>query len=329
MNILGALFGRVTQRRRRRYARDPQRQRRLDAPVISVGNLSVGGTGKTPIVEALARMLQEAGERPAILSRGYGRRPNDGALVVSDPGGVRVTDAGLSGDEPQLLARRLPGIPVVVSNERYVAGRLAEAQFGTSVHILDDGFQHLELARDIDVLVVPPADLNDRLLPAGRLREPIAAAAAADVILVPGSDDTVTRVAQALEHPRVFGVTFALGDATGFGPAKAEAPAEGAPVVAVAGIARPHRFFAAARVAGWQVLSEKRFPDHHRYSARDVAAVEALAQSAGAEWILTTEKDAVRLEPLIASKWWAYLPLTAILPDTLSTWLLDRLRARP
>ena len=140
MNALSAIYGRVAQFRRSWYERDPSRRRRLARPVISVGNLVVGGAGKTPIVAAVARVLQQAGHRPAILSRGYGRRRRaDGVVVVSD--GVRVlVPAAESGDEPQMLARSLSGVPVLVAADRYLAGRLAEAQFQASVLLLDDGF---------------------------------------------------------------------------------------------------------------------------------------------------------------------------------------------
>ncbi len=139
--------------RRRRFERQPQRQRRLSRPVISVGNLSLGGTGKSPVVAAIAQWLIDAGERPAILSRGYARRdPVDGVVVVSDGSAIHSA-VEQSGDEPLMLARQVPQAIVCVSPERYLAGRLAEQRLGATVHVLDDGFQHLELARDLDILV--------------------------------------------------------------------------------------------------------------------------------------------------------------------------------
>src|SRR4029453_15234077 len=136
-------------------------------------NLAVGGRGKTPTVACLARWLQEAGERPAILTRGYARTlPQDGVVVVSGPEGLRA-DLARAGDEPLMLARQLPGVPVLVSSDRYLAGRLAEHHFGVTVHLLDDGFQHLQLDRDLDLVIVSRDDLDPRTrtLPSGRLRE--------------------------------------------------------------------------------------------------------------------------------------------------------------
>ena len=153
LSAASSLYGAVASRRRAWYVRSPDRQRRLRQPVISVGNLSVGGSGKTPVVAHLARMLQAFGERPAILSRGYGRRvQDDGVTVVSDGTQVRA-DFDHAGDEPLMLARALPGVPVVVASERHLAGRLAESQLGATVHLLDDGFQHVQLWRDINLLV--------------------------------------------------------------------------------------------------------------------------------------------------------------------------------
>ena len=189
MSLLDGLYGRAARFRRAWYGRQPYRTRQLAQPVISVGNLVVGGSGKTPLVSALARLLVAAGERPAILSRGYGRiRAVDGVVVVSDGHDVLV-QTSQSGDEPQMLARALPGVPVLVSPDRYLAGCLAERTFGCTVYLLDDGFQHVQLARDIDLLVISRADLNEWLLPWGRLREPLEAAAAADALLVSGTEE--------------------------------------------------------------------------------------------------------------------------------------------
>jgi tetraacyldisaccharide 4'-kinase len=156
-------------------------------PVVSVGNLSVGGSGKTPTVAGAGEAAPRDGRPSGDSQPRYARRePVDGVLVVSD-GRLVFEPVGRSGDEPQQLARTLPGVPVLVCPDRYLAGVLAERRFGASVVLLDDGFQHLELARDIDLLLVRPEDVRDELLPAGRLREPLGAARAADAIIVPGS----------------------------------------------------------------------------------------------------------------------------------------------
>lgn len=282
MSLASDLYGRAASWRRAWYAGRPERRRRLQRPVISVGNLAVGGRGKTPLVATIARWLLEQGERPAILSRGYARRDAvDGVLVVSDAARV-IEPVERSGDEPQMLARALPGVPVLVSADRYLAGVLAERTFGVTVHLLDDGFQHLALARDVDLLIVNPSDLEDKVLPSGRLREPLSAAAAASLVIGTGTFQLATSVGAAR-------ALYPFGD-----------PFPGAPggAVAVSGIARPERFFAAAREQGWDVVKEMSFRDHHWFTAADVTAMTSAARGAGADTILTTEKDAVRLAPL-------------------------------
>ena len=340
---LGAAYGWAAARRRARYRRHPQLQQALTRPVISVGNLSVGGSGKTPLVVALAALLREWGERPAVLSRGYRRQSGGaGVLVVSDAGGVRVP-VEASGDEPQLLARRLPGIPVLVAADRYEAGCLAERDFGCTVHVLDDGFQHLRLARDLDVLLVGERDLRDHVLPAGRLREPLAAAWEADLWLTPDLDPARLAGAPSLAGarralgadaplPASFGVAFNVGAprlVAPFGQAALVAPGR---AVAVAGIARPERFFASARAAGWTIEREIIFADHHWFTTGDWREVRAAAEAAGAGTVLTTEKDAVRLERLVAAEpagmQTCYLPIDLVLGEALVTWLRTRLGER-
>ena len=306
--------------RRSWYERHPQSRRSLDRPVISVGNLSVGGSGKTPIVAALARMLLDMGQRPAILSRGYARRrATDGVVVVSD--GNRVLEpVENSGDEPQMLARALPGVPVLVCADRHLAGRLAEKQFDATVMLLDDGFQHLELGRNVDVLVVPASDLDDAVLPSGRLREPLDAASSADCVLVPGSLEDVSRVAATFDRMPVFRVANHFGSLRGL---DASAPS-GTRVVAVAGIARPERFFTTLREQGFEIVRELRFPDHHWFSSGDLDRIRTIAKEASADLIVATEKDAVRVAP---QSGWAVLPMTAVIepPELFSSWLRERL----
>ena len=306
--------------RRSWYERHPQSRRSLDRPVISVGNLSVGGSGKTPIVAALARMLLDMGQRPAILSRGYARRrATDGVVVVSD--GNRVLEpVENSGDEPQMLARALPGVPVLVCADRHLAGRLAEKRFAATVMLLDDGFQHLALGRNVDVLVMPASDLDDAVLPSGRLREPLDAASSADCVLVPGSLEDVSRVAETFDRMPVFRVTNHFGSVQGV---DASAPS-GTRVVAVAGIARPERFFTTLREQGFEIVRELRFPDHHWFSSDDLDRIRTIAKDASADFVATTEKDAVRVAP---QSGWAVLPMTAVIepPELFSSWLRERL----
>jgi tetraacyldisaccharide 4'-kinase len=250
--------------------------------VISIGNLAVGGRAKTPMAGLVAARLRARGERPAILSRGYGRRDAaDGVVVVRDPDGIRA-DLDRAGDEPLMLARQLDGVAVLVSPDRYLAGRLAELHFGCTVHVLDDGFQHFALHRDADLVAVAPEDLTDsRTLPAGRLREPLDAASAADAfVALDGADVSslaagrpvwrVERSLRRIPRGRVF---------------------------AVAGIARPRGFFDGLRDAGCEVAGELPFADHHPYGRRDVDRILEAARQAGASVVVTTEKDFVRLLP--------------------------------
>lgn len=332
IGTLSTLYGAAAAWRRSWYTREPSRQRRLDRPVVSVGNLRVGGSGKTPIVEYIARLLVAAGERPAILTRGYARRvANDGVTVVSD--GTRVL-AGLdsAGDEPLMLAASLLGVPVLVGADRYLSGRLAERRLGATVHLLDDGFQHLQLARDVDLLLVSEEDLDDRPLPAGRLRERLTAAASADAALVTaGYDSAAERIARGCGIARAFRVTRAIGaprQLTGARDTVVVPPASR--VFVVAAIARPDRFVADIAAAGWEISGVLSFRDHHRFAARDLRRIDAEARAKGSAVVLTTEKDAVRLAacPLgdlpIAS-----VPLVVgVEPaDGFRDWLLDRIRA--
>jgi tetraacyldisaccharide 4'-kinase len=303
--LLEVLYGQVMRLRRRRVERQRQLQRCLARPVISVGNLSVGGTGKTPVVAAIAQRLIDSGERPSILSRGYARiDAPDGVVVVSDGHRIQAT-IERAGDEPLMLARQVPRAAVCVSPDRYLAGTLAEHQLGCTVHILDDGFQHIALARNLDVLVTTIGEIpNGRMMPLGRLREPIDAAARAHFLVV---TDATSGAASA--------EAWSLGIQQSCGAARHLAapvpvvgnrdpgtglrePGTGIRVLAVAGIAHPQRFFDALKAADWNVVETMAFKDHHRYTAADIAAIDAKAKSAKADGVFTTDKDAVRLEGL-------------------------------
>ena len=299
MNALSVVYGRIARARRDWYERRPDRRVRLERPVISVGNLTVGGSGKTPIVAALARLLRSRGERPAILSRGYAReRSPDGVVVVSD--GQRViAPLESSGDEPAMLAHALAGVAVLVCAERALAGQLAVRAFGSTVLLLDDGFQHVQLARDVDLLVASPDDLDDRVLPAGRLREPLDAAARADAVLVHGTAADAATIAARLGVRAAFAVERQYQPLHWLGSSAACEQQCCERVIAVAGIARPRRFFDALANLRWTVAREMAFRDHHQYSQRDVERVTAAARDVGATMIVTTEKDAVRLAPLV------------------------------
>jgi tetraacyldisaccharide 4'-kinase len=300
--------------------------------VISVGNLRVGGSGKTPTVAALARTLTAFGERPAILTRGYARPVQTrGVTVVSDPSKMLATFE-TAGDEPLMLARALPGVPVLVGADRYRSGILAEERFGATVHILDDGFQHLALARDVDLLLVSEDDLTDRVLPAGRLREPLAAARAADALLVTaGYDLAVERVGRALAVPTAFLLSRGIGPPRMIAGGEPVVVPPGEPVFAVAGIDRPERFFSDLASAEWRVAGSMAFPDHHRFTQTDVRQFAQRAIAARAAIVLTTEKDAVRLEACdLTGVPIAVVPLIVTIepPDAFQRWLAERLGRR-
>jgi tetraacyldisaccharide 4'-kinase len=253
----------------------------------------MGGSGKSPVVAHVARVLQQMRHKPAVLSRGYARpRQTDGAVVVSD--GTRVlADYEIAGDEPLMLARQLPGCAVIVCPDRFLAGAVAERRLACTVHVLDDGFQHLQLNRALDIVVVRRRDLEDRVMPFGRLREPLSAIATAHAAVV-DADEHIAETVARLGAPRVFSMSRRLGDA-GRDPA-----------FAFAGIGQPQEFFGSLRAAGWSVVGSVAFADHHRYSASDLARLGDRARSAGARVLVTTEKDAARLSavdlglPLIA-----------------------------
>ena len=216
-----------------------------------------------------------------------------------------------SGDEPQMLARQLRGVPVLVGHDRYLAGRLAERRFDASVMLLDDGFQHLQLARSVDLLVASRQDLTERVLPAGLLREPLTAARSADAVLVYGTAEEAAQVADTLGVADAFAVAIDYGALQGLGTT--DAVANGCRVVAVAGIARPRRFFTALRERGFEVARELTYRDHYWFSTADIGRIAAVAQDAGADAVVTTAKDAVRLEPVVRASGirWAVLPMDA------------------
>jgi len=262
------------------YDRKRLRARRLEGPVVSVGNLSAGGSGKTPFVLLLGELLQSRGVKFDVLSRGYGRESR-GVLLV-DPAGLPQE----FGDEPLLIARRLQ-VPVMVGEDRYEAGRFAEAKFGAQLHLLDDGFQHRALARDFDIVLVTPQDGSDRLLPAGRLREPLSALRRADaVVLASGASEE----AFPLQGKLVWRVKRGI-------------VAEGVPArpVVFCGIARPQNFLLQLRAANIEPAAQAFYRDHHAYNEKDVRELLELRQRSEAGGFVTTEKDAVNLGPYLSA----------------------------
>ncbi len=285
---MSRVFGAAVALRSRLYDSGVLGVRRLNHPVISVGNLTIGGTGKTPLVIELARRLSDAGHRPVILSRGYWRRSR-GVVVVSRGRGPEV-DWSVSGDEPQLMAIRLPGVAVVVGNDRYAAGRRAEQEGLGDLFLLDDGFQHRKLHRDVDLVAIDPAEWAgpDTLLPTGRWREPRSAIRRATAACVQrGLGD----LGEEVDAPvPAFDVDTVVDGFVRDGELYPVDHLAGCRVTGFAGIAKPERFFRTLERLGVEVVERRAFPDHHRFAKKDLERL-------GGDVQITTEKDAIRLGP--------------------------------
>jgi len=284
LNPLSSIYGGVVIARNALYNYKLLSSRWLHGPVISVGNLSTGGSGKTPLVILLGELLKARGIHFDVLSRGYGRKTH--GVTVVDPGGLPRD----FGDEPLLIARRLQA-PVVVGEDRYEAGRFAESRFGEQIHLLDDGFQHRGLGRDFDIVLVTPEDARDRLLPGGKLRESLQSLQRADAVVLasgaaaesfPLAGRTVWRVRRGI----------ATENTTQKVPPR--------PVV-FCGIARPQNFLLQLRAAGVDSVAEAFFRDHHAYTEKDVRDLLQLQQRSEAGGFVTTEKDAVNLGGFLAA----------------------------
>jgi len=321
------------------YAKGRLKTSSLPRPVISVGNITLGGTGKTPFVASLARLLSEEGYLCCILSRGYGGVRAEDPVIVSSYDRI-LHGASESGDEPYLLARLLPGVPVVVGCDKHAAGLLALERLKAHVFLLDDGFQSWRLKRDIDIVLIDATDPwgGRALLPAGRLREPLDGLKRAHLIGITRSHlvdaDRLARLRDELTslvpNPQIF---FTRSVAAGLRklPRGSESldAVRGRDVLAFAGVGNPDAYFRDLELAGARIVERKAFPDHHRYTSAELAALIDDAQSAGAVAIVTTEKDAVRLPPLPRD---APVPVYALHQqvqpdgaDTLLRWLVSRL----
>lgn len=288
-------FGLLARARGFVYDQGYLRAERVGARVISVGNLTVGGAGKTPVTLLLCQRLLARGKRVAVVSRGYGG--TDRRALVAAEGRV-LRHAGQAGDEPVLLGLRAPGAVVLVGADRVALARRAIAEHRAEVILLDDGFQHRRLARDEDILVLGgerPLG-NGALLPAGPLREPQQAASRATVAWLSNGAALAERL-PLLPRRRVVSrhAPTCLTDLTLSSVHDLGALA-GKRVFLLAGLARPGGFLQTAQALGARRVGQAFFGDHHRYRPRDLEQIQARAEAAGAELILTTEKDAVRLQ---------------------------------
>jgi len=292
---LSPLYGAVVILKRKMYEWGWLKQSRLQSPVISVGSVSAGGAGKTPVVAMLAGILRRRGYAVSILTRGYGRASN--LVERVEP----YDDPAWHGDEPVLLAQRA-GVPVFAGAERYRAGLLAEQDWRgdkIGVHLLDDGFQHLRLARNMDIVLLTVEDVRDVLLPAGNLREPIAAVSAANVVVV--RDDEAEQLKSVLDRLQDRGNGFAVWV---IHRSLSLAEGETLPTLPLAfcGIARPDNFTRMLKEARYEPMETMAFPDHHPYGERDIARLLERARQLGANGLVTTEKDAVKITPLLRDR---------------------------
>ncbi|MEK6324165.1 MAG: tetraacyldisaccharide 4'-kinase [Acidobacteriota bacterium] len=294
------------------YETDYLKQKRLDATVISVGNLTLGGAGKTPVAHYIARYLKSEQHSVAILTRGYARK-SSGMRVLNDPS----NDSGPSpapsyrefGDEPLMLARSLPGIPIIVNKNRYEAGLWAESKWGAEVLVLDDAYQHLALARDLNILLIDATDPfgGFEMPPFGRLREPLYGIKRADAIIVTRADRPFDQGQTQAIIKYYCGdripIMYLYSTITGLrhlatGEVYEARNFAGWNTAVASGIANPGAFTEDVLQAGINIVSESFFADHHAFGQQDLDQISRDAQAAGADAIVTTEKDAVRLEGL-------------------------------
>jgi tetraacyldisaccharide 4'-kinase len=294
---LTSLYAAALALKRRLFTWGLLKRNRLKSPVISVGSVSAGGAGKTPVVLMLAGILRHRGYAVRILTRGYKR---DSKLTTRvEP----FDDARWHGDEPVLLAQR-SGVPVYAGADRYQAGAMAEDAEPSKrqvVHLLDDGFQHRRLARDVDIVLLTQEDVEDTLLPAGNLREPLSAVAQADVVVLREEEaDSLRGVVAGLSGSKVGPAIWVIRRRLSLG--------EGGEVAlptmpfAFCGIARPENFTKMLAGQGYEAVETMAFPDHHAYGDEDVARLLQEARRVEANGFVTTEKDAVKLTPIMRDR---------------------------
>jgi tetraacyldisaccharide 4'-kinase len=270
--------------------------------VISIGNLTLGGTGKTPMVEAVASLLQQEGLRVAILSRGYGGSSRGALAIVSD-GEKCLLSPEVAGDEPVLLAERLPGVPVVVGRNRYAAGMLAIKHFGVKVIVLDDGFQHVQLARDLDILLLDARRPfgNGRLFPRGNLRErPTALARAHATVFTRWNPDSTHPSAAPRLPPLTSPIFYSQHQPVDLrvlndGQILPLTALKGRRILAFCGIGTPDHFHQTLQQLEAEVVTRVTFPDHHPFVRSELEPLIQQARDRGADILVTTEKDGVRL----------------------------------
>lgn len=315
MNLLapfGMIYGRVMDVRNALYDRGTFKSFPLGARTISIGNLTTGGTGKTPLVALVAKLLLDAEEKPCILTRGYGRKDPRNRVVVSDGEQVLV-DAEVGGDEPVELAMKLSGKAVIVADaDRVAAAKWALSEFAPTAFILDDGFQHRRAQRDLDIVCIDATNPcgNGKILPAGSLRESYKSLERADAIVITRTElvEDTANLEQRLRDRNsrspifrarsVFRGLCSIEDID-----VADQPireAEGS-LFAFTGLGNPDQFFRSLKASSVSVTGQKAFPDHHKFTQADIDALEVMSEETGAIGLVTTAKDAVKLPRLRSS----------------------------
>jgi tetraacyldisaccharide 4'-kinase len=304
-----SLYGAAMKARRALYGSGRLRVHELGAPVISVGNLTLGGTGKTPLVEWIAGDLAKAGMRVCILTRGYGRTNPTTLTIVSD-GKEILADAAAAGDEPLLLAENLKGQAAVISDpDRVAAADWALKNLQAEVFVLDDGFQHLRVARNLNILTIDATNPwgNGKLLPAGILRESPAELTRADCVVITRADDPNSteglrrEIAKQSKQVPIFSSRMKLAGLRPIHPGKTLVSPEeikASRIAAFCGLGNPESFFSLLRRNGYQLVHTKVFRDHYRYEQTDVDDLERAVITHGAQLLLTTAKDEVKLRSL-------------------------------
>lgn len=306
------MYGRIVDARNALYERGIWRSHSLEAKTISIGNITAGGTGKTPLVAYVAMILAEAGEKVCILTRGYGRANPRQRVLVSDGENV-LTDARTGGDEPVELARRLIGKAVVVADaDRVSAGKWAKGKFGITAFVLDDGFQHRKVKRDLDIVCVDATNPfgNGQILPAGILRERVANLRRADAVVLTRADlidnieDLKSQISNLAPDSRVFvsenRIAGKIELSEFLGQTEPKNTNAGIPkkVLAFCGIGNPENFYQLLGNNGFELAGSKNYPDHFNYRQLDITELEKRARIVDVETLLTTAKDAVKLKDM-------------------------------
>jgi tetraacyldisaccharide 4'-kinase len=296
-DFFSKVYGKIVKYRNRRYDREENLSKKISLPVISVGNLSVGGTGKTPFVEMLVRILISMGKQPAIIGRGY-KRKSKGEVIICD-GKKLLATAWEGGDELYLLARKLL-VPTIAHESKVEAALSAERRFDIDCIVVDDGFQHRALRRNLDIVLIDKETIEKPfLLPKGMLREPLESLKRANVICLTGGAKITDELKQHTNFDTVFikvkvlnGEPYILGntqDTYSFDKIKQQN------IIAIAGIAKPFRFYEMVQSLGFHLVNHLNFSDHHYYDRNDIEKIRRFAQENKSKYIAVTEKDAVKL----------------------------------